>query len=441
MNILFIHQNFPGQFLHAAGYLAARGHRVVCLTQHRNGVPPGVERVDYAPPQAVGPAHPYLQEVDAAVRNAQAAAEACERLDRGGFRPDIVVGHSGWGEILYIPDIWPGVKLLGYFEFYYRAAGSDVDFDPEFEIPSQIAMQLRTRNAINHLCLDAVGWGYTPTKWQHAQYPARHRERISILHEGVDTDAVCPAPDACLWLGSGHSFRPGDEVITFAARNLEPYRGFHVFMRALPEVLRRRPEAHCVIIGDDGVSYGFQPRHAPSWRQQMLAELDGTLDTRRIHFVGRLPFHQYLTSLRVSAVHVYLTYPFVLSWSLMEALSAGCFVVASRTPPVEEVITDSENGVLVDFFDTDALADRICAALRDLRRQARIRAAARETIRQGYDLRTVCLPGFTALLRTVMGQQDLPPDDRLKRADGLNGFARYSNRRVSPPSNDARTRR
>jgi glycosyltransferase involved in cell wall biosynthesis len=409
VNVLFVHQNFPGQYVHVAGRLAQSGHRVVGITQSRNPVPDGVQRMEYAPARATAAVHAYLGEMDAAVRNAVAVARVCERLRSDGFVPDLAIGHSGWGETLYVKDVWPGVPLLGYFEFFYQPAGSDADFDAEFPPPADSAMRLRTRNAVNLLGLEAADWGQTPTRWQRDQYPARHRDRISIIHEGIDTEVFRPDPAARLWLSGGRSFQSGDEIVTYSARNLEPYRGFHAFMRALPRVLRRRPSAHCVIVGGDGVSYGRPPLGAGTWREQLLAELEGQLDLERVHFVGNLTFRQYLTVLQLSAVHVYLTYPFVLSWSLLEALATGCHVIGSRTPPVEEVIVDGQNGELVDFFDTDGLADRICAGLRDGADQRRLRMAARDSICRRYDLRTICLPAQLALLQHLAGRPGIVP--------------------------------
>jgi glycosyltransferase involved in cell wall biosynthesis len=397
MNWLFIHQNFPGQYPHAARYLANAGHRVVAIGQKCSGLVEGVRRIEYATAPGASTAHEYAREFDLAVQNGLAVARECEKLKSESFVPDLIIGHNGWGETFYVKDVWPAVPLLSYFEFYYRPAGSDVDFDPEFMPGADAAMRLRTRNAVNLMGLELSDWGQTPTRWQLNQYPERYHKRISVIHEGIDTNAVRPDRTARLWLKGGISFGPDDQVITYSARNLEPYRGFHIFMRALPKVLRSLPDAHVLIVGGEGVSYGSSPLHAASWRQQLLNELEGALDLKRVHFLGKLGYRQYLAVLQLSAAHVYLTYPFVLSWSLLEALSAGCLVVASRTAPVEEVMSDGVNGYLVDFFDIEALAERIKEAVQHADRYRPIREAARDTVISRYDLRSICLPAHVSL--------------------------------------------
>jgi glycosyltransferase involved in cell wall biosynthesis len=405
MNWLFIHQNFPAQYRHVVRHLVDAGDRVIAIGQQCSAELPGVWLIRYAPPPTISPTHEHLHEFDAAVQNALAVARACEQLKGEGFVPDIVIGHNGWGETLFVKDVLPNIPLLNYFEFFYRAVGGDTDFDPEFAPGADIALQLRTRNAVNLLGLDAADWGQTPTQWQRDHYPRCYWDRISVIHEGIDTGFVRPDPTARLWLRGGVSLSRDDEVITYNARNLEPYRGFHIFMRALPKILQRRPQATVLIVGGDGVSYGTRPALGGGWRQQLLQEVGAALDLRRVHFLGYLGFRQYLSVLQLSAVHVYLTYPFVLSWSLLEALSVGCLVIASRTPPVEEIISDGENGYLFDFFDVDGLADRVVEVLKQAETHRHITANARASVIARYDLKGICLPAYLSLLQRLTGKR------------------------------------
>jgi glycosyltransferase involved in cell wall biosynthesis len=401
MNWLFIHQNFPAQYIHVVRHLARAGERIVGIGQRHAAEVPDATLIRYAPAPTISAAHQHIHEFDAAVQNGLAVARALEQLRDEGFVPDIVIGHSGWGETLFVKDVLPNIPLLNYFEFFYRAVGGDADFDPEFASGADLALRLRTRNAVNLLGLDAADWGQTPTRWQRDQYPRCHWDRISVIHEGVDTSRARPDPTARLWLRGGVLFGRGDEIITYSARNLEPYRGFHIFMRALPKILQRRPKARVLIVGGDGVSYGTRPAQGGGWRQRLLQEVGAELDLQRVHFLGRLGFRQYLSVLQLSAVHVYLTYPFVLSWSLLEALSVGCLVVASRTPPVEEIVGDGENGYLFDFFDVDGLADRVGEVLKQREAHRHIAAAARAGVISRYDLKEVCLPAYLSLLQRL----------------------------------------
>jgi glycosyltransferase involved in cell wall biosynthesis len=388
--LLFVHQNFPGQYRHLAAHYAAQpGYEVVGLGEKANVLRqqrlPGVQLLGYELPE-LDKVDRFNASVLKAIHRGKRIAAGAAQLRREGFRPDVVFAHIGWGEALFLKDIFPEARLLLYCEFFYRARGGDMGFDPEFPPSAEKILRLRVMNAPLLMSLDASDWGVVPTRWQQKQFPAAYAERMSVIHDGIDTDVVQP----------GHG--SGEELITYVTRNLEPYRGFHVFMRAIPEIQKRRPNARIVIVGGDDVSYS--PRLPPgrTYRERLLREIAGKADLSRVHFLGRIPYKDYLQVLRRSSVHVYLTYPFVLSWSLLEAMSAGCLVVASRTPPVEEVIRDGENGLLFDFFSTEQLAHTVAHALEHQEELEPLRQRARGSVIERYDLKRVCLPAQVSLV-------------------------------------------
>ena len=405
MIYLFIHQNFPGQYKHLIRILADDADNTVYfISQPNTNWMQGVIKLVYYPDLASPvQCHRYTIDFELAVRHGEAVAKSLAMLKAQGVVPDIIVGHSGWGETLFVKDVYPDVPLLSYFEFFYHHAGADADFDPEFPGVPDDSGRLRARNAVNLLSLESADWGNAPTRWQQSLYPPEMRSRITVLHEGIDTQIIRPDPDAWLHLERGNlRLTAKDEVITYVARNLEPYRGFHVFMRAIPEIQRRRPNAHILIVGGDEVSYGSPLRSGQSYRQKMLAELDGRLNHQKIHFLGQLPYEKYLSVLQISSAHIYLTYPFVLSWSFLEAMAAGCAMIGSATPPVQEVITDGENGVLVDFFSPGALAQTVDALLSDKDGTQAMRESARRTIIERYDLDTCILPRWQKLMSDII---------------------------------------
>lgn len=404
MRILFVHQNFPGQFKHLAPRLAELGHEVIGLGVNREQPKlPGVRHVYHAPAAACpGEAAPrVLQEYAIKLARGESAALAMQALAREGFEPDVVFSHPGWGEALFARDQFPRARHLMYAEYYYGTASGDMGFDPEFSSPDLPAMRMRTRIKNTHLlqAMESSDAGLSPTQFQCAQHPAWFQQRTTVVHDGIDTARFCPYPAAAVTLrASKLVLRAGEEVVTFVARELEPYRGYHIFMRALPRLLALRPKLRVVIVGGDGVSYGAAPPAGKSWKQIFLDEVGTSLDLNRVHFVGRVP-HDVLTQLlQVSAVHVYLTYPFVLSWSLMEAMSIGCLVIGSRTAPLQEVIEHGHNGLLVDFFDYEALASTVADALQARDRYAPLRHAARETIVSRYDLQSISLPALVSFV-------------------------------------------
>lgn len=394
MKILFVHQNFPGQFPHLAPALARRGHQVLALTDEKNQRASPVRTVRYAAPQPVKTSGVLGRTYsDYAERGLLAARGARALRDRHGFVPDIIIGHSGWGETLFLKEIWPEARLLVYAELMYRTRGHDVGFDPEVS-PGSDEGRFMTVARSAHLIQGIVqaDAALAPTQYQADSFPPELRGKITVIHDGIDTDRVCPDPAASLTLPGGRVLRAGDEVLSFVSRSLEPYRGFHVFMRALPEVLRARPQAQVVLVGAEGVSYGAERRDGRSWKQAMLEELGEGLDLSRVHFIGRQPYADYLSLIRLARVHCYLTYPFVLSWSLTETMAAGGYVVASDTQPVRELIRDGENGRLVPFFDVPALSAALIRGLEGDPEAPRLRQAARQTILDGYDLQRHSLP-------------------------------------------------
>lgn len=406
MRFLFVHQNFPGQFKHVSAALAAQGHEVVALGVNKPGEPvPGVKHVlyreqGYPSSNVKHVLAGALQELETKVARGECAARAMAALKQGGFVPDVVVVHSGWGEALFVKDVFPSARMVAYAEYFYGTPGGDSCFDPEFSTPSLEADE-RVRVKNTHL-LHALGdcdFAIAPTQFQKDRHPAWAREKIRVIHEGIDTARFRPDPGASVQLRTaGLTLRPGGETVTFVVRQLEPYRGYHVFMRALPLLQELRPNARVVLVGADGTSYGSAPPAGKTWKNIFLEEVSARLDLSRVHFVGRVP-HSVLTQLmQVSAVHVYLTYPFVLSWSLMEAMSIGCLVVGSDTAPVREVIEHGRNGLLTDFFDAEALAQVTADALARQAGLRLLREEARRTIVDSYDLRTRCLPEILSTL-------------------------------------------
>jgi glycosyltransferase involved in cell wall biosynthesis len=405
MIYLFIHQSFPAQYLHLVSHLASQpGNEVYFITQMEQHEIAGVRKLVYRPDLPPGSnCHPYVAPYDAAVRTATAVMEVCRALRDAGTVPDLVIGHCGWGETLLVKDVFPDTPVLTYFEYYYRAEGADVGFDREF-VPSseKDAARLRVRNTINHMSFEASDWGHTATEWQRSLFPGDMQARIITLHEGIDTRRIRPNPDAWFKLGRNEIVLTCDEeVITYVARSLEPYRGFHCLMRALPEVLRRRPKAHVVVLGGDGVSYGDPPPYGGTYREMMLAELGDRIDLGRVHFLGQVPKDVYLNVLQVSSVHIYFTYPFVLSWSLLEAMSAGCLVLGSANQPVLEVLRDGVNGLATDMFSPEQICDRIDEVLEHPDRMRAVRNAARAAVVRTYDLHTQTLPRWLTLLDHV----------------------------------------
>jgi glycosyltransferase involved in cell wall biosynthesis len=387
MRILFLHPNFPAQFRHLAVALAKdASNQVVFGTARIEGSLPGVHKVLYQTSRTAHPqTHHYVKPLETAVLQGQAVYRLSEQLKAQGFIPDLVYGHSGWGPTLLIKDIFPQAELLCYFEWFYQAHGSDADFDPNDPINADDEARIRLKNAPILIDLYSCDRGLAPTYWQQKQFPPEYHSKINVLHDGVDPEFFQPQPGSKLVLPRLNlDLRDVPEIVTYVARGMEPYRGFPQFMESVALLQQRRPKCHVIVVGENRVAYGKNLPNHQTYKDLMLSKLD--LDLSRIHFTGLLPYSEYLKVLQSSTVHIYLTRPFVLSWSMLEALSTGCLVVASRTAPVTEVIEDGINGLLVNFFSPQEISDRVEEVLNNPTPMAAIRVKARETILERYNL-------------------------------------------------------
>jgi len=399
MRYLFIHQNFPGQFRHIARALAddlaneVIGVGDVNNIQVKPGLHPRIRLLSYQPHGTGHKAtHHYLRDFEGHIRRGQTVVRLLLKLrDEEGFYPDVIVAHPGWGEGLFLKDVFPKAEIIQYFEYYYQGSGADTGFDPEFPNTFDDQLRVRIKNSTQLQSLMGCDQGVSPTHWQKSLYPDELRHKIEVIHEGIDTNVVRPDSNASVSI-NGDRMQAGEEIITYVSRNLEPYRGFHTFIRSLPELQARRPNARVIIVGGSDVSYGKRLPEGQTYRQRYVNAVKDRVDWSKVFFVGKLPYADYLKVLQVSSAHVYLTYPFVLSWSMLEAMAAGCLLIASDTAPVKEVINDGENGHLVNFFDHRQIAARIDAALSNSAQAQRLRTEARKKIVNEYDLKTICIP-------------------------------------------------
>ena len=407
MNILFVHQSFPGQYRYIVHALAAQGcHNLVALgiSELSEPIPHNITYYRYGLDRPNTPGlHEWLLDVDSKLIRGQACASAAVQLRDKGFTPDIICAHPGWGEALFLKDIWPNSPLLFYQEFFYNSIGFDYDFDDELQgTPDwQACARLRIKNANPLLTLQASTWNVTPTNFQLSSFPLEYQSRISVIHDGIDTKLASPELNPNSYQLSDGTILSSDEpFITFVNRRFEPYRGCHIFTRSIPLIQLNNPRVRIVIIGStEGVSYGNAPKTG-SWKDKFLQEIEGQYDSSRVHFTGPLPYQDFLQLLKLSSCHVYLTYPFVLSWSLLEAMSIGLPVVASSTPPLTEIISNHETGLLFDFFSPSQLAECVNNILSNKSLASYLGANARQHILNNYSIEK-CVPRQLSLIELV----------------------------------------
>ena len=409
MKILFVHQNMPGQYREMLQWLTAhQSHDIAFLTQRK--VPPkfdGVRTVIYKPHHVPGKQAYGLSRVwEQATGAGYGAAMAARALEKDhGFTPDIVIGHVGWGELTFFRQVWPDVPIIGFFEYYYRMEGGIVGFDPAEPVNESSPFLMQARNAVPLTNIEVVDIGQCPTLWQRDRFPQSFHDRMYVCHDGIRTDRLLPDPSVSLKLSRlNRSITREDEIITYVARNLETTRGFHILMRALPRILRERPQARVLIVGGNDVSYGGKSRHPGGLRARMEEEVGAEIDWARVHFLGQVSYGDFRKIIQISRCHVYLTMPFVLSWSLMEAMSMQATIVASDVPPVREMLIHGETGLLVDFHQPDALAAQVIDVLENTKDYARLGPAARAHVVTHYDFLSRCLPEHLAQMNSLLPQ-------------------------------------
>lgn len=400
MKILCVHQNFPGQYLRLAPHLAKVGHQVHAISCRPGITLPGVTIHLYDKPiarqTAIDPLASRLQrEAEYGFR----AAAVAQRLKKDGFEPDLVLAHPGWGEALFMRDIFPDARIILYCEFFFESFEGGEQFFPYENVSVAGIASVRARNTGQLLALDTADLGITPTRWQLSRYPSTYRDMIAVNHEGIDTTYCAPRAEAEVRMPDGLVLRRSSNVVTYVSRNLEPARGFPQFVRAATEVAKNNPQAKVVVVGGNSSSYSAALREGETYKARVLDALGGVPDNFVIY--DRLPYPDLIRLFQISAVHVYLTIPFVVSWSLLEAMSCGCLVVAANVAPVREIITGEKNGLLVDFFDTSALAATIQNCLDRPGEYADMRIAARSEIEARFEMQAA-LRGYDALIDRVM---------------------------------------
>lgn len=409
MKLLFVHQNMPGQYRELVQWLAAQGgHDIVFLTQRKKHPNiKGVRTVVYQTHhKAADDAYGLSKTWETAAGNGFGAVTALAKIVKGGFQPDIVIGHVGWGEMTFFREVLPDTPMIGFFEYFYSVRGGPVGFDPQDKVSDHAPYLMHGHNVVPLMNIEAVDLGHSPTRWQRDRFPESFHDKIYVCHDGIRTDRLVPNAQAKVTLGRlDRPLTASDEIVTYMARNLETTRGFHQFMRALPRIQKARPNARILVIGGSDTSYGGKSKHRGGLRGQMEAEVGHLLDWDRLHFLGQVPYEDYQKIIQISTCHIYLTMPFVLSWSLLESMAMGATIVASDVAPVREAMVDGETGLLVDFFDPEDLADQVIDVLAAPEDFAHLGVAARQHVVETYDFLTVCLPEHIKQINALV------PDD------------------------------
>jgi glycosyltransferase involved in cell wall biosynthesis len=429
MHILYVHQNFPAQFGHIARHLVQKnGWRCTFVSETPAGTVEGIEKIQYKlAGGATKSTHFCSRTFENAVWHTDAVYNALKA--RPDVQPDLIVGHSGFGSTLFLSELYPDTPIVNFFEYYYRAhdPDSDMDFrtDLNWDVPEVKYLRSRCRNAMILLDLQNCDAAYTPTKFQKSRFPDEYLPKLQTIFDGVDrgvyhgyNEELRPAPGARgTRTLAGREVGPDTRVVTYVSRGFESMRGFDVFMKAAKKIYQQYPDVLFFIVGTDRIAYGGDESYiAPykSFKDWTLAQDE--YDLGKFVFAGRMNPSDLGKLLASSDLHMYLTVPFVLSWSMMDALSCGAVVLGSATAPVKEMIRDGENGLLADFFDTDEMAEKAVRVLRDPAAFRPLGRAAEEMVVRDYSLEAV-LPRMLSLYEEAVNRRAaLPKSPRRKAA-------------------------
>jgi glycosyltransferase involved in cell wall biosynthesis len=398
MHVLFVHQNYPAQFGYIADYLAReKGWRCTFVSMKPGGREGSVERIQYTlKGRATERNHYCSRTFENGIWHAHAVYEALKA--RRDIRPDLIVGHSGFGSTLFLRELYD-VPIVNYFEYFYRSHDSDMDFRPDFPSSELDQLRARARNAMVLLDLENCDLGYSPTLWQRSLLPSQFQDKVSVIYDGVDCEFWKPIPRCPRQIGS-RVFPDHVKIVSYVARGMESIRGFDIFMRAAKRLCDYRKDVIFLIAGEDEIHYGGDRSviGTKTFKEWVLSRDD--YDLSRFHFLGIVPPGELVKLFNITDLHVYLTVPFVLSWSLMNALACGATVIASDTEPVREMIEDGENGLLAGFFDLDRILEIASDVLDEPASFHTLGQTGARKIREHYS-QEVCLARMQALYETA----------------------------------------
>ena len=399
MHLLLIHQNFPGQFRDLAPAWLASGHQVTAIGS-TSAAPTGhqwhgLQYLQYR-----------FEEKPSHLERGSAVAKLVQQLIEQDHPPDLVMSHSAWGESLCLRRVCRDVPWISYPELWGNPRSLGFGFDQSLDGLTPEATRFSSANLITELALLQSSASVVASRSQLLSFPKSLQHRLTLQPEGVDLQRIKPDASACLTIPKmGLEFRAGQPLVTFISRHLEPLRGLRQMLMAWPLVSQTIPEAQLLLVGGKGQGYSLQRPKGQNHLEDALNNLPDTTNRRTIHCLGRLPYEEMLTLLQCSACHVALSYPYTLSWSVLEALSCGVPVISNPDSPISVELGDDANKALalVPFDDIASLSLKTIELLQHPQRARAMGAAGRSWIEQNASLEQA-LKGYEQLFRKLREQ-------------------------------------